>query len=136
MLNSQLQAILTAHVKWLRGEAGGSRADLSDADLSDANLSDANLSRADLRGADLRGANLRGANLDFSCWPIWCGGLRIKIDAKIAAQLAYHFCAQECDDPEYRAARDAILGFANKFHRVKECGTLAPSTHGKEENHE
>ena len=85
-------------------------ANLQDANLQDANLQDANLRDADLRGADLRGANLRGANLryadlryanlryadlqradlDFSCLPLWCGGLDFKIDEKQAKQLMYH----------------------------------------------
>jgi len=43
---------------------------------------------------------------------------------RIAVQLAYHFCKLDCDDPEYIAARNAILDFANQFHRVGECGKL------------
>lgn len=104
-------------------------ADLRDANLCDANLRDANLCGANLRGADLCGANLRdaylrGADIDYACWPLWCGGLHVKIDKRIACQLAYHFCAQDCDDPEYIAARNAILSFANQFHRTEECGLL------------
>ena len=126
-------------------------ADLSDADLSRADLSCANLLGADLRGADLRGADLRGADLsgaelsgadlrradlsdadlDYSVWPLWCGGLHVKTDRRIMAQLAYHFCCQECDDPDYIKARDAILWFANSFHRVGECGELEPRGEGK-----
>lgn len=47
------------------------------------------------------------------------------------AQLAYHFCAQDCDDPDYIKARDAILWFANSFHRSGECGELEPRGEGK-----
>jgi uncharacterized protein YjbI with pentapeptide repeats len=106
-------------------------ADLGGADLHGADLHDANLSRANLRGADmgdanLHGANLHGADLDFSCLPLRCGGLRLKIDRRIAAQLAYHFCSMECDDPEFIRARSALLDFANTFHRVNECGKLLP----------
>lgn len=79
---------------------------------------------ANLCGADLCGADLRGAYLDYSAWPLWCGGLHVKTDKRIMCQLAYHFCAQDCDDPEYIAARNAILDFANQFHRVDECGRL------------
>ena len=144
MKQEELQEILDAHKKWINGEDGGAganlsgadlrRADLRDADLSGANLRDANLSGADLSGADLRGADLRranlsgadlsGADLDFSCWPLWCGGLAVKVCKRIAVQLAYHFCKLDCDDPEYIAARNAILDFANQFHRVGECGKL------------
>ena len=100
------------------------RADLRGANLSDADLSDANLSDANLSGAYLRRADLRGANLDFSCWPLWCGSLAVKVCKRIAVQLAYHFCRLDCDDPDYIAARNAILDFANQFHRVNECGKL------------
>ena len=99
-------------------------ADLRGADLEGADLRGADLEGANLRGADLRGADLEGANLDFSCWPLWCGGLAVKVCKRIAVQLAYHFCRLDCDDPEYIAARNAILDFANQFHRVGECGKL------------
>jgi hypothetical protein len=79
-------------------------ANLRGADLTGANLTGANLRGADLTGANLRGANLRGAVLDFSCWPLWCGSLRVKVDKRIACQLAYHLCALICDDAEYIAA--------------------------------
>ena len=99
-------------------------ANLEEADLEGADLRRANLEGANLRGADLRRANLRGAKLDYSCWPLWCGSLNVKVDTRIAAQLAYHLCRLDCDDPEYIAARNAIVDFANKFHRVDECGVL------------
>ena len=101
-------------------------ANLRDADLCHADLRDANLRHANLRDADLRDADLCGADIDYACWPLWCGGLHVKIDKRIACQLAYHFCAQDCDDPEYIKARNAILDFANQFHRVQECGVLEP----------
>lgn len=103
--------------------------DLRGADLSNANLRGANLSNADLRGADLRGANLRGADLrgadlDYSCYPLWCGSLHFKADKRLACQLAYHLCSMQCDDADYIKMRNSILGFANQFHRVDECGEL------------
>lgn len=78
---------------------------------------------------ELHGADLRGANIDYACWPLWCGSLGVKVDVRIARQLAYHLCALDCDDPEYIKARDALLPFANQFHRVQECGILEAS-HG------
>ena len=100
-------------------EANLQRANLRGADLHRANLCEANLQRANLRGADLR-----GANIDYACWPLWCGSLGVKVDVRIARQLAYHLCALDCDDPEYIKARNAILDFANRFHRADECGIL------------
>lgn len=83
-----------------------------------------------LRGADLRAADLRGANIDYACWPLWRGSLGVKVDVRIARQLAYHLCALDCDDPEYIKARNALLPFANQFHRVQECGILEPIEQG------
>ena len=109
-------------------------ADLSNADLRGADLRGANLRGADLRGADLsdaslrganlRGADLRGADLDYSCYPLWCGSLHFKADKRLACQLAYHLCSMQCDDADYIKMRNSILGFANQFHRVDECGEL------------
>ena len=141
MEQKELDEIIRLHKMWLYGKEGGKRANLRDTDLRganlrganlrDANLQDANLQRANLQGTDLqdtdlRGANLWGANLDYSCWPLWCGSLDVKVDRRIAAQLAYHFCRLDCDDPDYIAARNAIIHFANEFHRVEECGWLEP----------
>ena len=97
---------------------------LKGANLEGAYLKGANLVGANLERANLERANLEGANLDFSCWPLWCGSLDVKVGARIAAQLAYHFCRLKCDDTEYIEARNAIVDFANRFHRVDECGKL------------
>ncbi len=63
MDKQELKAILGKHLKWLRGEDGGERANLSGAYLSGANLSGAYLSGAYLSGAYLSEANLSGADL-------------------------------------------------------------------------
>jgi uncharacterized protein YjbI with pentapeptide repeats len=147
MNQDELNKILAEHKVWLRGDGGKHAnlrdanlrgADLSGADLSgadlrganlrganlrgadlrDANLMDANLSGADLRGAKFSGANLSGADLDFSCLPLWCGSNGMIVDRRIAAQIAAHFCALTCDDPDYQAARDAIFEFAKTSHRA------------------
>ena len=107
-------------------EANLWRANLWRANLWRANLWRANLREADLRGANLREANLREADLDYSCWPLWCGSLDVRVCKRIAAQLAYHFCRLDCDDPEVIAAQNALIPLANQFHRVDECGKLEP----------
>ena len=119
MTQEELNVILEKHQKWLQGEPGGERAN-----LQDANLQGADLQRANLQGANLRWANLKGADIDYSCWPLWCGSLDAKADQRLAAHIAYHFCRLDCDDPEYIKARNAIRDFANKFHRVEECGRI------------
>lgn len=70
------------------------------------------------RGADLRGADLCKADLDMSCLPLWCGSLNMKVDKRIAAQIMYHACALDCDDPKYREVRSKCLAFANQMHRI------------------
>ena len=139
MDKDKLTKILREHRKYLDGLSGGNRANLRSANLQDAELQNADLRNADLRsavlqgaelqdavlqGADLRYADLQGADLDYSCWPLFCGSLDVKVDARIARQLAYHFCRLDCDDPEYKAVREAMKDFANKFHRAEECGEI------------
>ena len=156
MEENQLKNVLELHRKWINKEPGGERADLCGANLQGANLREANLWRAslqeadlegadlrranlreanlwraslqeaDLEGANLRRADLRGADLDYSCWPLWCGSLDVRVCKRIAAQLAYHFCRLDCDDPEVIAAQNALIPLANQFHRVDECGKLEP----------
>ena len=99
MKQEKLNEILRKHALFLEGDLEGER-------------------------ADLRGADLSGANLDYSCWPLWNGSFDVKVDKRIAAQLAYHFCRLNCDDPEYLAARNNLIDFANQFHRVDEYGRL------------
>ena len=110
----------------------GCKKALLDYDLSGANLSRADLSVSNLSEAYLSVADLSEADLDFSCFPLWCGGLHIKTDVRLAAQVAYHLCTMQCDDAEYIAMRNSILEFANKFHRVTECGILTPIDGGGE----
>jgi len=137
MNQDELDAILQKHKLWLDDADGGIRADLKGANLRGAGLWGAVLRGADLRGADLRGADLRGADLsdadlrgadlrgadlDYSCFPLWCGSKGMIVDRRIAAQIAAHFCALECDDADYIAAREAILEFAQTSHRAKVLG--------------
>jgi len=59
----QLENILAKHVKWLKDEEGGERANLRSANLRSANLESANLESANLESANLESANLAWANL-------------------------------------------------------------------------
>ena len=97
----ELAVILKDHEAWLKGQ-GGAKADLSYANLLYADLS--------------------SADLDFSAFPLWCGGLNAKIDKKIAIQLLYHALSQDCYDKEYQTIRKdkKIIKFLKQFHRIDE----------------
>jgi hypothetical protein len=76
--------------------------------------------------ADLRGIDLQWT-IDYTCFPLWIGSKGMIIDRRIAAQIAAHFCAFECDDPDYIAARKAILEFAKSSDAAKRLGLLEES---------
>jgi uncharacterized protein YjbI with pentapeptide repeats len=128
MTQSELNEILTKHKKWRNGEEGGERADLRGADLWGANLRGADLRGADLWGANLQEADLRGADVDFSCLPLWCGSLSAHFDDRQLIQIAYHLVKAGLDSKnasaETKAELSKLIDFANKFHRVDECGLI------------
>ena len=105
MKTEELKKILDDHKLWLECGSTGKRADLQGADLQNANL---------------RNADLRNANLDFSCWPLWCGSLGVKIDDRLKIQLMYHMIDAIGADKFNKKQID----FANKFHRVGEAPKL------------
>ena len=114
-----LNDILKKHKEWLSGN-GGERAGLRFADLRNA----------DLRYADFQGADLRNADLDYSCWPLWCGSLRVHICERIAKQLIYHavstirFSQHVSVRVKKIVLTKEIIDLANEFHRVNECGKI------------
>ena len=128
MRTNELERILELHAKWLNGEEGGERADLSHADLSGADLREANLSHADLSDADLSGADLREADLDFSCLPLWCGSLNVNFDDRQLKQIAYHLVKAGLQSKnasnETKTELRKLISFANGFHRAEECGFI------------
>jgi len=95
-------------------------ADLQGADLQGANLQGADLRWANLQGANLQGANLQGADLDFSCLPLWCGGLNFKVDNKLKKQILYH-TINLIGKEKFTKKQ---IEFANKFHRIPEVPKL------------
>ena len=142
MNKKELDCVISKHKEWTNGDGGEraslryadlshanlSGADLSYADLSHADLSGVDLSHADLTGADLRGANLRDANLDYSCLPLWCGSLEAHFDDKQLVQIAYHLVKSGLQSKnaseETKTELSKLIDFANKFHRVNECGEI------------
>ena len=148
MTATELKKILEQHKNWLKGKAGGRRADLRDADLCGADLREADLYGADLRGADLRGVNLsganlrdadlvdanlrgadlRGADLDYSCLPLWCGSFHAHFDDRQIIQILYHAVKAGTKSPnvsdELKGVLWGLADTANKFHRVNEFGRI------------
>lgn len=141
MEQAKLDKILEEHKEWLRtdGESGKRAdlryanlrcADLRSADLRSADLRGANLRGADLTDANLRGADLRGANLDYSAFPLWCGGLDVHIDDRQATQLLYHllrnvqFSKNTSKAMKKLCSMKSLVKQANQFHRVGECGEI------------
>ena len=102
----------------IKEEYENGRRDFSGKNFGGLDLNGINLTWTNMRGTNLEGANLTGANIDYSCWPLWCGSIGVKVDKKIAVQLCYHFCALYCDDLEYQEARAKVLDFANQMHRT------------------
>ena len=150
MTKEELDKVLELHEKWLDGDKAGKRAvllganlrgaNLRGADLLDANLRGADLRGADLiyanlrganlRGADLNGADLRGANIDYSAFPLWCGGLDVHIDDRIAIQLLYHlvrnvlYSKNTSEELKSLLSQKEIVKVANQFHKVDWCGRI------------
>ena len=112
----ELDKIIDQHKLWVSSNgAKGERADLSYANLSYANL---------------RSADLRSADLDFSAFPLWCGGLNVHIDDRQATQLLYHLIKNVKFSKNTSAKLKRICKIkslvkqANEFHRVEECGKI------------
>ena len=131
MNQTVLDKIIENHKEWLRTDGKkGERADLRSANLSYANLSYANLSDANLSDADLRSADLRSADLDYSAFPLWCGGLDVHIDDRQAAQLLYHLLRNVKHSKNTSTSMKKICKIkslikkANEFHRKDECGEI------------
>lgn len=104
--------------------------DLRHTDLCYSDLTGANLGSADLTDANLRDANLNGANLDYSVFPLWCGGLDVHIDDRQATQLLYHlvrnvlYSKNTSESLKKLCSLKSLVSQANKFHRVDECGHI------------
>ena len=106
-------------------------ANLWGARLQYANLRDANLYGTNLKDANLKDVDLQGVNLDYSCFPLWCGGLDVHIDDKQAIQLLYHlirnvkFSKNTSEEMKKLLLTKELINKANEFHRVKECEAIS-----------
>ena len=77
-----------------------------------------------LNSADLIDADLRGANLDYSSFPLWCGGLYIHLDDRQVIQLLFHtvqnalFSKNTSEDIKRVLSNKELIKLANKIHRI------------------
>ena len=101
MNRDEIRVVLEQHKLWLNNEGG---------------------EEAYLRGADLRRADLQGADLDFSSFPLWCGGARFRCDPKLIYQLLAHICTLEFDNSE--GIKELMMPYARKSHRAKDLGLV------------
>lgn len=133
MEQEKLDEIFKKHKLWLEKVPGGERAvlrwaDLRWADLKEADLKEADLREADLKRADLRWADLKRAALDYSCIPLWCGSLDVHFDDIQLYQIAYHLVRaglySKNASEETKKELSKLIDFANKFHRVEQCGEI------------
>lgn len=136
MNQTELKKILENHLHWIKEDcenwedmrANLRGADLREADLRGADLRWANLREADLREANLREADLSGADLDYSCLPLWCGSLKTNFDDRQLIQIAFHLVSaglySKNASEETKAELSKLIDFANRFHRVDECGRI------------
>jgi len=90
MDQEKLNKILEKHQLWLEDKEGGDRADLSKADL------------------------------DYSCWPLWCGTLDVKLCDKLQAQLLFHAFKVS----KIKPTEEQKEFIKKNFHRYEECGGL------------
>ena len=140
LTQSEIREKLQKHNRWFNGEDGGEKADLRYSDLSYSDLIGSDLRDSDLRDSDLSGSNLRDSDLsdsdlDFSCWPLWCGGLNVKIDDRLAIQLLFHTVQNALRSPYVSDDIKRVLGnkevvdIANRFHR-EEVARIEPYEEG------
>ena len=117
-----LKLILENHLKWIKNEIGGIKAnlsgvdlsgvdfsgvDLSGVDLSEANLSRANLSRVNFSRANLSGANLFGANFsEANLSEANFSGADQKLNELL---ISYTSICAEGDIIGYKKCRDDII---------------------------
>ena len=120
----KLANILELHLKWIRSEKGGVRADLRGADLRGADLSDADLSDADLSDADLRGADLSDADLSDAEGVLSAIDFMNKHFEKIdEGYIAYKtFGKFYSINPNWKIKVGEVIEENVNFNRNNECG--------------
>ena len=116
----KLKEILASHSKWLRGENGGEKADLSNADLSCINLNHTDLRGANLCGANFYGANLYGANL--------CGANLCGADLSNSSLRATDFRATDLSNSRFDNANLSTTSLSKTYYQIVRIGSREATT--------
>ena len=85
-------------------------------------------------GKEGQRADLCYADLDYSAFPLCCGGLDVNIDDRQATQLLYHLIrnvnySKNTSKSFKKICRiKSLVKQANNFHRAEECGIIKEDT--------
>lgn len=121
----KLKEILASHSKWLRGENGGEKADLSNVDLSYINLNHTDLRGANFCGANLYRANLFGANLSGAklCGANLCGA-----DLSNSSLRATDFRATDLSNSRFDNANLSTTSLSKTYYQIVRIGSREATT--------
>lgn len=121
----KLKEILASHGKWLRGENGGEKADLSNADLSYINLNHTDLRGVNFYGANLYRANLFGANLSGAklCGANLCGA-----DLSNSSLRATDFRATDLSNSRFDNANLSTTSLSKTYYQIVRIGSREATT--------
>jgi hypothetical protein len=121
----KLKEILASHGKWLRGENGGEKADLSNADLSCINLNHTDLRGANLCEANFYGANLYGANL---CGANLCGANLCGADLRNSSLRATDLRAIDLSNSRFDNANLSTTSLSKTYYQIVRIGSREATT--------
>ena len=121
----KLKEILASHGKWLRGENGGEKADLSNADLSYINLNHTDLRGVNFYGANLYGANLYGANL---CGANLCGADLCGADLSNSSLRATDLRHTNLSNSRFDNANLSTTSLSKTYYQIVRIGSREATT--------
>lgn len=121
----KLKEILASHSKWLRGENGGEKADLSNVDLSYINLNHTDLRGANFCGANLYRANLFGANLSGAklCGADLCGA-----DLSYSSLRATNLRHTNLSNSRFDNANLSTTSLSKTYYQIVRIGSREATT--------
>lgn len=121
----KLKEIIASHSKWLRGENGGKKADLSNADLSCFNLN-----YTDLRGANLCGANFYGANLygAILCGANLCDATLCKADLSNSSLRATDLRHTNLSNSKFDNVNLSTTSLSKTYYQIVRIGSREATT--------